>query len=53
MLQVKFNVDYQKVLSSEDKENEFEQMILTQYANMWPDVQLTVGSIYEGWFIHV
>lgn len=45
---MKFNVDYNKVLSTPDKENEFEQMILTQYANMWPDVQLTVGSIYEG-----
>jgi len=46
--QVKFNVDYNTVLSTTDKENEFEQLILTEYANIWSDVQLTVGSIHEG-----
>ena len=46
--QVKFNVDYNTVLSTTDKENEFEQLILTEYANIWSDVQLTVGSIREG-----
>ena len=46
--QVKFDVDYSKVLSSEDKENEFEQMILSEYANLWPDVRIKSGRIEEG-----
>lgn len=45
---VKFKVDFKKILRTEDKENEFEQMILTEYANTWPNVQLSVGSIKEG-----
>jgi hypothetical protein len=45
---VKFNVDFDKVLPDVDKQNGFEQMILTEYANMWPDVHLSIGSIYEG-----
>ena len=48
--QVKFNVDYDKVLSSEDKENEFEQMILSEYANVWPDVRMKSGGIGRGKF---
>ena len=47
-LQVKFDVDYSKVLSSEDKQNEFEQMILSEYANLWPDVRIKSGRISEG-----
>lgn len=47
-VKVKFKVDFDKVLPTEDKQNEFEQMILTEYANIWPDVQLSVGSISEG-----
>ncbi|XP_053372863.1 fibrocystin-L-like [Mercenaria mercenaria] len=47
-VQVKFDVDFNKVLPTGDKQNEFEQMVLTEYANLWPDVQLTVGSIREG-----
>ena len=45
---MKFDVDYSKVLSSEDKENEFEQMILSEYANLWPDVRIKSGRIEEG-----
>jgi hypothetical protein len=47
-MQVKFDVDFNKILPSEDKQNEFEQMVLTEYANLWPDVLLSVGSIREG-----
>ena len=43
-------MDYSKVLSSEDKENEFEQMILSEYANLWPDVRIKSGRIEEGIF---
>ena len=45
---MKFNVDYDKVLPSEDKENEFEQMILSEYANVWPDVRMKRGAIGRG-----
>ena len=45
---MKFDVDYSKVLSTEDKENEFEQMILSEYANLWPDVRIKSGRIEEG-----
>ena len=48
VLQVKFDVDYSKVLSTEDKQNEFEQMILSEYANIWPDVRIKSGRISEG-----
>ena len=41
-------MDYSKVLSSEDKENEFEQMILSEYANLWPDVRIKSGHIEAG-----
>ncbi|XP_060573258.1 fibrocystin-L-like isoform X2 [Ruditapes philippinarum] len=47
-VQVKFDVDFNKVLPSVDKQNEFEQMVLTEYANLWPDVLLSIGSIREG-----
>lgn len=53
-LQVKFDVDFNTMLPTIDKQNEFEQTILNEYANMWPDVHLRVGSIYEGMFkIHM
>ena len=45
---MKFDVDYDKVLPSEDKENEFEQMILSEYANVWPDVRMKSGAIGRG-----
>ena len=45
---MKFDVDYNKVLSTEDKQNEFEQMILSEYANLWPDVRIKSGTIEEG-----
>ena len=41
-------MDYNTVLNSTDSQNEFEQMILSEYANTWPDVQLSLGSIEEG-----
>ena len=41
-------MDYNKILSTEDKENEFEQMILSEYANLWPDVRIKSGTIQEG-----
>jgi hypothetical protein len=45
---VKFDVDFNEVLPDVDKHDAFEQMILTNYANMWPDVLFSNGSIYEG-----
>ena len=45
---MKFDVDYDKVLPTEDKENEFEQMILSEYSNIWPDVRMKSGGIGRG-----
>jgi hypothetical protein len=45
---VKFNVDFNKVLPDVDKHDAFEQMILTNNANMLPDVLFSNASIYEG-----
>ncbi|XP_060603397.1 fibrocystin-L-like isoform X3 [Ruditapes philippinarum] len=45
---VKFNVDFNEVLPDVDKHDAFEQMILTNYANMLPDVLFSNASIYEG-----
>ena len=36
------------MLPTLDKQNEFEQMVLTEYSNLWPDVMLSIGSIREG-----
>ncbi|KAL4228989.1 Fibrocystin-L [Mactra antiquata] len=47
-IQVKYNVDFNTLLPTEDKQNEFEQTILTEFANMWPDTMINVGSISEG-----
>ncbi|KAL4228553.1 Fibrocystin-L [Mactra antiquata] len=47
-VEVKFDVDFDRVLPTEDKQAEFEQMILTDYANRWPDIQLSTGSIRKG-----
>ena len=46
--QVKFDVDYDVVLPTEDDQNEFEQMILTEYSNVWPDVRMKSGQIGRG-----
>ena len=46
--QVKFDVDYDEVLPTEDDQNEFEQMILTEYSNVWPDVRMKSGQIGRG-----
>ena len=45
---MKFDVDYDEVLPNEDKQDEFEQMILTKYANVWPDVRMKSGRIGRG-----
>ena len=51
VFQVKFDVDYDKILPTEDKRNEFEQMILSEYANVWPDVRMKSGAIGRGIFL--
>ena len=51
--QVKFDVDFNKVLPTQDKQNEFEQMVLTEYSNLWPDVLLSIGSIREGMYMEL
>ncbi|XP_052805044.1 fibrocystin-L-like isoform X2 [Mya arenaria] len=47
-MEVKFDVDFYTVLSTEALQYEFEAFIITEYANTWSDVKFTVGSIAEG-----
>ena len=47
-VQVKFSEDYNTVLSTPALEHAFESYILTEYANLYPDVLLSLGSIEEG-----
>ncbi|XP_053372850.1 fibrocystin-L-like [Mercenaria mercenaria] len=47
-VKVKLDEDFKDVLPTFDKQNEFEQKILTEYANTWTDVQLLNGSVNEG-----
>ncbi|XP_053372849.1 fibrocystin-L-like [Mercenaria mercenaria] len=47
-VKVKLDEDFKHVLPTIDKQNEFEQKILTEYANTWTDVQLLNGSFNEG-----
>lgn len=44
-IKVKFGAKYDELLSTETKQNEFEQMILSEYANAWPDVRMKDGAI--------
>ncbi|XP_045208899.2 fibrocystin-L-like [Mercenaria mercenaria] len=47
-LKLKFDEVFKVVLPTEDDRNAFEQELLTDYANSWPDVQLNEGNVYEG-----
>lgn len=47
-MQVKFGAVFSDVLPDEDKENGFEQMILTEFAHLLSDVHIPSGSIREG-----
>ncbi|XP_052286416.1 fibrocystin-L-like [Dreissena polymorpha] len=47
-VKVKFEADFKTVLPTEAKQREFEQMILNEFAHMWPDVMLSSGNVYEG-----
>lgn len=46
--QVKFEADFNTILPTEAKKREFTQMILNEFAHMWPDVMLSSGNVYEG-----
>ncbi|XP_045210443.2 fibrocystin-L-like isoform X2 [Mercenaria mercenaria] len=47
-VQIKFDADFNTLLNTEDKQNEFEQMVLADISNRWHDVSLSGGSVQDG-----